>query len=138
MNSSIPKSKFGSNQDSDQELLWSDMPVEVQHAVDVLKEKKVENIRVFDLKSFTPFFDYVLIGTVYSSAQAKVAQESLIDAMKEINVKLWSIEGEDDSNWLLVDFWDIVIHLFRPESREYYNLEALWRDFPSWSSDEVD
>ena len=119
----------------EQILSWSDFPEEVQHGVDALRDKKVESITVHDLRNFTPFCDYVILGTVYSSAQAKVAQESIVQAMKNAGFKLWGIEGGEDSSWLLIDFWDIVVHLFRPESRRYYNLEALWADLPWWPGD---
>jgi ribosome-associated protein len=111
---------------------WDLLPVEIQKGVEALKDKKVEDIRVYDLRSFTPFCDFVILGTVMSGAQAKVAKGSIIDALSESGLKLFGIEGEDDSRWMLVDFWDIVVHLFRPETRDYYNLEALWADFPWW------
>lgn len=113
-------------------LDWDEMPEEVRSGVEALKDKQVENIRVYDLRSFTPFCDFVILGTVMSGAQASVAKSSVIHAIAGTGLKLYGIEGEDDSRWLLVDFWDIVIHLFRPETRDYYNLEALWADFPWW------
>ena len=115
-----------------QNLLWSDIPEEVQRIVEALREKKVEFIRVYDLRKFTPFCDFVVLGTVYSSAQVRVAQESCIRVMDEEGIRLWGIEGNEDSVWVLIDFWDTVVHLFRPEARRYYNLEALWADMPWW------
>jgi len=113
-------------------LRWERIPENYRDAVDALRDKKVEGIRVYDLRAFTPFCDFVILGTVMSSAQAAVARNSVTGILKEKGVKLYGVEGEDDSNWMLIDFWDIVIHLFRPETRKYYNLEALWADLPWW------
>jgi ribosome-associated protein len=117
---------------------WDDLPDEVRSGVEALRDKKVEKISVHDLREFTPFCDFVLLGTVQSAAQARVAQESIVKAMECVGYKLWGVEGDSESNWLLIDFWDIVVHLFRPESRKYYNLEALWADLPLWSDDKSD
>jgi ribosome-associated protein len=132
MSETARKGATGANLYNECPLLWEDLPEEVRLGVDALMEKKVENIRVYDLRTFTPFFDFVLIGTVFSSAQAKVAEESVVDAIEGAGLKLWGIEGGQDSGWLLIDFWDVVVHLFRPEVRRYYNLEALWADLPWW------
>jgi ribosome-associated protein len=123
---------------AEQILSWAELPDEVKLSVEALREKKVEYITVHDLRSFTPFCDIVILGTVHSSAQAKVAMDSVSKAMKEAGFKLWGVEGSEDSSWLLIDFWDVVVHLFRPESRGYYNLEALWADLPVWSDEESD
>jgi ribosome-associated protein len=113
-----------------------DIPAEVREGVDALRDKKVEELRVYDLRAFTPFCDFVVLGTVFSSAQARVAQQSIIDRLSSAGLKLWGVEGGEDSSWLLIDFWDVVVHLFRPETRRYYNLEALWADFPWWPGEE--
>lgn len=126
-----------SNQTGALVLVWEEIAPEVREGVEALREKKVENLRVYDLRGFTPFCDFVMIGTCHSPAQAKVAQEGIVKSMAEAGVKLWGVEGEHDSDWLLIDFWDTVIHLFRPETRRYYNLEALWADQPWWPGEPV-
>jgi ribosome-associated protein len=123
---------------TDQIISWDDLPDEVKLSVEALREKKVEKITVHDLRSFTPFCDFVILGTVHSSAQAKVAMDTISKSMGEVGIKLWGLEGSEDSSWLLIDFWDVVVHLFRPESRGYYNLEALWADLPVWFDENSD
>jgi ribosome-associated protein len=132
MTETIDRKVKKSIQKSDQVLLWTEIPENVKQAVEAIKDKKVEDIRVYDLRQFTPFIDFVILGTVFSSAQAKVAKEGAVEALKTYGLKLWGVEGDEDSGWLLVDFWDIVLHFFRPETRRYYNLEALWGDLPWW------
>ena len=135
MNEMARKEACKANLNDELTIQWVDLPEEVRGGVEALREKKVENIKVYDLRTFTPFFDYVLIGTVFSAAQGKVAIESVVDSMERAGYKLWGVEGGEDSGWVLIDFWDVVVHLFRPEVRRYYNLEALWADLPSWSGE---
>ena len=113
-------------------LDWERMPDEVREGIEALRDKQVEEIRVYDMRGFTPFCDFVIIGTVMSSAQSRVAKVAVTEAMEKSGVKLYGVEGEDDSSWLLIDFWDVVVHLFRPETRKYYSLETLWADLPWW------
>jgi ribosome-associated protein len=117
---------------TDTVLEWERMPDEVHEGIEALRDKKVEDIRVYDMRGFTPFCDFVIIGTVLSSAQAKVAKVAITEVMEKSGLKLYGVEGEDDSSWLLIDFWDVVVHLFRPETRKYYSLETLWADLPWW------
>jgi len=130
----MSKAARGSKSDREIErvLEWSEVPQEVRAGVEALRDKKVEDIRVYDLREFTPFCDFVIIGTVFSSAQARVGRSSVTEAIESGGLRLYGVEGEDDSSWVLVDFWDVVVHLFRPETRRYYNLEALWADLPWW------
>ncbi len=113
-------------------LSWKAIPESVREGVEALRDRKIEDIRVYDLRGFTPYCDFVILGTALSSAQAKVARASVSEALEARDLNVFGVEGEDNSNWLLIDFWDIVVHLFRPETREYYNLEALWADLPWW------
>ncbi|HDS30612.1 MAG TPA: ribosome silencing factor [Firmicutes bacterium] len=126
------KNKKELNTDDELVLQWDEIPPEVRAGVDALQDKKVEGLRVYDLRSFTPFCDFVILCTVMSPAQAKVAKESFIMSMEAEGCRLWGIEGGEDSGWMLVDFWDAVVHIFKPETRRYYNLEALWADLPWW------
>ncbi len=130
MNEAVTKT--GADREGDLVLDWKEIPDEVRGCVEALRDKKVEDIRVYDLRNFTPFCDFVILGTAFSSAQAKVARESLSQLMESMGFRLYGVEGGDDSSWLLIDFWDLVVHLFRPETRGYYNLEALWADLPWW------
>jgi len=98
-------------------LEWDRIPNEVQRGIDALKDKKVEDIRVYDLRGFTPFCDFVILGTAFSSAQARVAMAEVSDAMDSAGIKVYGVEGDENANWLLIDFWDVVVHLFRPENR---------------------
>ncbi|HEX9744672.1 MAG TPA: ribosome silencing factor [bacterium] len=126
------------NSADENKLLWDDFPPEVRSGVLALQEKQVEDIRVYDLREFTPFCDFVVIGTVMSPAQSKVAHSELSKAMETAGMKLHGVEGGENSGWMLIDYWDIVVHIFRPESRKYYNLEGLWADFPWWSENDSD
>ncbi|MFH1675936.1 MAG: ribosome silencing factor [bacterium] len=127
-----------SNREIENKLKWDEIPVEVQEGLESLRDKKTEDLRVYDLREFTPYVDFVVLGTVFSSAQARVAKEAIVGSMKARGLKLYGVEGEEDSGWLLIDFWDVVVHLFKPETRKYYNLEALWADLPWWPGESSD
>jgi len=107
-----------------------DFPEFVNAAVNAILEKKGEDIVIFDMRGFTPFVDYNLLVSAGSAIQAKVLMDSVIQAVKENGIKLKGVEGDPDSGWVLIDFWDLVVHVFRPEVRGYYNLEGLWGDLP--------
>jgi len=125
----------GNSPDTIQALDWERIPEDVKAGIEALRDKKIEGLRVYDLRGFTPFCDFVVIGTALSSAQANVAKSGVTEAFDKHGLKMYGIEGDEDSNWLLIDFWDVVVHIFRPETRKYYNLEGLWADLPWWPGD---
>jgi ribosome-associated protein len=82
---------------------------------------------ILDLRELTPVFDYFVIATGGSRRQLHAISEEIEDVLKkEFNDRRLGIEGYADSRWILLDFGDIVIHLFDDETRGYYDLERLW------------
>lgn len=102
----------------------------LQTAIEALKEKKAQNIvsLKFDM-SQSSICDYFLISTAQNTRQA---QTIATDLQKEIRKKnklhSKSVEGFETANWILLDYGDIIIHIFLPETREFYSLEKLWAD----------
>ncbi len=94
--------------------------------VDALEEKKAENIVLMDLHGVVSFTDYFIICSGTSDRML----DSLADVVQTTakrDFKLSSkLEGRSSDGWLLVDFGDIIVHLFYPEQREYYQIEQLW------------
>jgi ribosome-associated protein len=109
----------------------SELPELAKKAIDAIKEKKGREIVVFDMRGFTPFVDYHVVTSAESAVQAKALLDTIIEYARELKKKARGIEGDPESGWVLVDFWDVVVHIFRPELRKYYNLEGLWGDLPS-------
>jgi ribosome-associated protein len=94
--------------------------------VTVLEEKKGENIVLLDVTGITSFTDYFIICDGSSTRLLNALAESL-DRAARTEFSLHSrIEGKSDDGWILLDMGDIVVHLFSPDQRKYYNLDELW------------
>ncbi len=91
--------------------------------VKILEEKKVEEIAVLDLRTRSVMFDYFIVGTVESARQV----DAVIDELKKAEIPIHHLEGEGDSGWVLIDSFDVVIHLFSARKRKEYDIESLWR-----------
>lgn len=91
----------------------------------LLDDKKAEKIVVIDLKGKSNIADYLIIATANSGRQANAIADSLYRKMKDLGVRS-HVEGATQGDWILVDAGDIVVHLFRPEVRVFYNLEKMW------------
>ena len=97
--------------------------------VESLLDKKGENILLLDIRDQAIFTDFFLLANADSSRQLQAMADGLLEtAKKKADTRPWGVEGEPESGWVLVDFGDVVIHLFEPSKREYYNLEDLWRE----------
>lgn len=99
-------------------------------AVDVASEKLAEDIVLLDLRGLAPFTDYFVIMSGNSSRQIEALEEDITDAMKGAGVRRFHREGTPASGWILLDFSDIIVHIFGPEEREYFELERLWAQAP--------
>lgn len=94
-------------------------------------DKKAEDIIIQDVSALLKVTDYFVIVTGNSRPQIDAIVEEVIERVrKECGVKPIGMEGEDSAQWVLVDFGEVVVHVFRPEIRDYYRLETLWGDAP--------
>ena len=93
-------------------------------------DKKAENLKVLDLTQISGFTDYFVICSGMSDRQVQAIADSVESAMVSQDHEPLSIEGYADGRWVLMDFGDVVIHVFLDALREYYDLENLWADAP--------
>jgi len=94
-------------------------------------EKKALDIKILDLREMTSMTDYFIICTGEVEEHAKAIEKAVEKGLiQSDNFKAWHIEGYSTGNWIVMDYFDFVVHIFKPESREYYNLEKLWADAP--------
>jgi len=98
--------------------------------VELIFSKKGYNVKILDLRKLTTITDYFIICTGDSDTQVKAIADEVDKQMREEGVRSWHTEGYRSLNWVLIDFVDIVVHVFKKESREFYNLEKLWGDAP--------
>ena len=105
-------------------------PLELaRHIVEVIADKKGEDILLLDIRDVSILADYFVIGSVTSERQAKAVTESIKqEARQAFTLRALNVEGESTSGWILMDYGAVVVHLFTPEMRAYYDLEELWRD----------
>ena len=92
----------------------------------ILDDGKAEDPVVIDLQGKSSIADYLLIATGRSQRQVVALAEHLITGFKEAGLGRVSVEGLAHGDWVLIDAGDVIVHLFRPEARSYYNLEKLW------------
>jgi len=95
-----------------------------------LEEKLAENITVIDMRDVNPFTDYFVIVTARNPRHAASLADDVIKACEEAGYDLRTREGSEGSTWILVDFNEIIVHIFTAEARSLYKLENLWGDLP--------
>jgi ribosome-associated protein len=96
--------------------------------VEFALSKKAENVLLLDLRKITSMADFFVICSGTSDVQVKAIAEAVIDGCKEKKIKVYHVEGLDSLTWVLIDLVDIVVHVFQPDTRDYYQLERLWGD----------
>lgn len=96
--------------------------------VDSLEEKKGEDILLLDLRGVTEFCDYFVICTGTSDRMLDGLADDLVRNIKTSHKLKGQLEGNARDGWLLVDYGEVIVHLFSPDQRDYYALEDLWED----------
>jgi ribosome-associated protein len=91
-----------------------------------LDDAKAENIVTIDLKDRTSIGDFMVIATGRANRHVGAIADQLIDKLKEAGEGRVKVEGQPQCDWVLVDTGDIIVHIFRPEVRDFYNLEKMW------------
>ncbi len=100
----------------------------IKKVVDLALDKKAEDLVVLDVRGISSITDYMIICHGNSEPQVKAITDSI---RKGTPQKPKHLEGYDKQNWVLIDYFDIIIHVFNKEQREYYSLDRLWADAPS-------
>ncbi len=96
-------------------------------AARVAEENRGREVVILDMRELTPVFDYFVIASGTSRRQLHAMSEEIDHALEDaLGDRRMGIEGYDESRWILLDYGDVVIHLFEPETRQYYALEQLW------------
>ncbi|HON41713.1 MAG TPA: ribosome silencing factor [Bacillota bacterium] len=97
-------------------------------AVSVALEKKAEDVVLLDISSVSIMADFFMICTVRTDTHARAVRDSVTQALERAGLNLRRREGSDASGWVLLDWGDIIVHIFGPAEREFYSLEKLWGD----------
>ena len=100
-------------------------------------DKQGERVVVLDVRELIVITDYFVITSGSSQRQVRTIVEEIEKAMRDLGRKPVRREGVEDWRWVLLDYFDVVIHVFSDEEREYYDLERLWRDAPRVELDDV-
>ena len=99
-----------------------------------LDDDKAADIVQIDLKGRSSMADHMVIASGRSSRQVAAISEKLLDRIKERFRLTARVEGKETGDWVLIDAGDVVVHVFRPEVREFYQLEKMWQNPPSGSA----
>ena len=94
----------------------------------ILDDNKALNIKSINLKNKSYIADYMIIASGTSSRHLQALSEILITELKKIGLNNCRIEGKDSNDWKLVDAHDVIVHIFHPEKREFYDLEKMWSE----------
>ena len=90
--------------------------------------KKADDIKVLDLRNLTTIADFFVICTAHSEPQVKAVADAILEGAKKEGQAVWHKEGTNMRSWVLLDFVDVVVHVFLKDTRSFYSLEKLWGD----------
>lgn len=97
-------------------------------AIEALEDKKAEDIRIIDISEISTIADYFIIADGSNKSQIQAMADNVSEHLGRAGVTVRQIEGYQNANWILMDFQDIIIHIFDRENRLFYDLERIWRD----------
>ena len=106
------------------------LTAQLKKGVAALLDKKAEKLVVLNLQGLTTMSDYFVLATASSDRQAQALADAVVTALKEEGRRPLSLEGYPAAPWILVDYGDVVFHIFHDEARRFYGLERLWGDAP--------
>lgn len=101
-----------------------------EKAAELAASKKAEDIVLMDLRRVTDFADWFVLCTATSDVQMRAVADAILEGLEKIQHKVWHSEGYEVRHWILLDYVNVVVHVFLPETRTYYALERLWGDAP--------
>ncbi len=99
-----------------------------QSVLEALEDVKAFDILDMDVRRITTVADFMIIASANSTRQTRALANNVQVKMKDINIDILGVEGEEEGDWVLVDIGDIIVHIMTPTTRAYFNLEELWSD----------
>jgi ribosome-associated protein len=99
-------------------------------SLDLVRERKAQDPVLFDVGELTSFTDFFLIASGGSTRQVQAITRHLVRKMREAGWHAYGVEGEQEGQWVLVDYGDLIVHIFYEPVREFYDLESLWVEAP--------
>lgn len=106
-------------------------------AIEALEDKKAEDIKIIDISNVSVLADYFIIAGGSNSSQIQALCDNVDEKLGRAGHPSKQIEGYDTANWVLLDFGDIIVHIFDKENRLLYDLERIWRDGKTISKEDI-
>ena len=94
----------------------------------LLYERKAEDIQILDLRKLGAVSDYFVVASGISTTHVRALADHVGGELKDAGMRPWHVEGYEAERWVLLDFVNVVVHIFHPQTREFYLLERLWGD----------
>lgn len=98
--------------------------------VQVMDSKKAKDIRLIKIEGISSLGDYFVVASASNTTQVKAIADEVEDEMTKLGLEPNRVEGRQSAQWILMDYYDVMIHVFLDEARSFYNLERLWSDAP--------
>lgn len=109
----------------------------VKLAITALEDKKAEDIKIIDISEVSVIADYFVIANGTNRNQIQTLSDHVEETLGRAGVELKQVEGYNSANWVLLDYRDVIIHIFDKENRLFYDLERLWRDGKTLAADNL-
>jgi len=102
------------------------LPAQIDHAIEAAEDKKAVDLVVLDLRKAAGFTDFFMIASGTNVRQVRAIADAVMETLAADGAKPAHVEGYDRSEWILIDYFDFIVHVFAPETRAFYGLERLW------------
>ena len=121
--------ELSADEDPPSRTLEGELPLAVREALEAMDEHKGEEMVVLDMRA-SGFTDFMVMCNGGSNRHTQALADAVEERLLRHKIKRKHVEGKREGHWILIDYIDLVVHLFTPEAREFYQLEKLWRDAP--------
>lgn len=106
-------------------------------AIKALEDKKAENVKIIDISNISTVADYFIIASGKNRSQIQAMCDNVDETLERVGITMKQTEGYKSANWILMDYGDIIVHIFDTENRLFYDLERIWRDGKEMDASEL-
>jgi ribosome-associated protein len=105
---------------------FEELPLEIRQAARAAQDKKAIDLTVLDLRDVSSFTDYFVVCSGQNARQVKAIADAIEETLLKARTRAAHVEGYDRAEWVLLDYFDFIVHVFTPATREFYALDRLW------------